>query len=467
MAAGEGELQPGLPWPGAWEPQQPTGAGERGQQPPGPPPGLLPGPGGGAPPGPLPGPPPGPPPGVDEGALRRAYEPGGAGDVTAGLGECAGWGERLARAALTRVADPGDEVMGRALRERGAQAALRAVRAGQVLPGASADRTARYARRSARADPAADLGAAYRAGARFVCPGDGDWPGQLDDLGLQRPLGLWVRGRPSLRLWALRSVAVVGARACTDYGSHMAALLGAGLAEAGWVVVSGAAYGVDRMAHRGALGAGGATIGVVACGVDVPYPPGNAELIGQIAACGLLVGELPPGDHPTRSRFVLRNRVIAALTRGTVVVEARYRSGSLITARRAAALGRITMGVPGPCTSGLSEGVHELLRGGAAVVTDAAEVVELVGEIGADLAPPRRGPVLPRDLLAPAAARVLEALPGRGAAGEREIADAAGTGRDDTLSRLYELQALGFVERLDGRWQLVRTAGDGPAQHAG
>jgi DNA processing protein len=161
--------------------------------------------------------------------------------VAAGLGERAGWDERLARAALTRVADPGDEVMGRAVRERGAQAALRAVRAGRGLPGASADRTARYARRVTRADPVVDLGAARRAGARFVCPGDGDWPGQLDDLGAQRPLGLWVRGRPSLRLWALRSVAVVGARACTDYGAHMAALLGAGLAEAGWVVVSGAA----------------------------------------------------------------------------------------------------------------------------------------------------------------------------------------------------------------------------------
>jgi DNA processing protein len=304
-------------------------------------------------------------------------------------------------------------------------------------------------------------------GARFVCPADGDWPGQLDDLGSQQPFGLWVRGRPSLRLWALRSVAVVGARACTDYGAHMAARLGAGLAEAGWVVVSGAAHGVDGVVHRAVLGAGGATVGVLACGVDVAYPPRNTGLIERMAERGLLVGELPPGDHPTRSRFVLRNRVIAALTRGTVVVEARYRSGSLITARRAAALGRITMGVPGPCTSGLSEGVHELLRDGAAVVTDAADVVELVGEIGADLAPERRGPVLPRDLLGAAAARVLEALPGRGAADEREIAEAAGACCDDTLGRLVELQALGFVERLDGRWQLVRTAHDSPARHTG
>ncbi|MBY8879464.1 DNA-processing protein DprA [Streptomyces sp. PLK6-54] len=160
-------------------------------------------------------------------------------------------------------------------------------------------------------------------------------------------------------------------------------------------------------------------------------------------------------------RFVLRNRVIAALTRGTVVVEARYRSGSLITARRATALGRITIGVPGPCTSGLSEGVHELLRKDAVVVTDAAEVLEMVGEIGADLAPVRRGAALPRDRLPAATARVLEALPGHGTATAEDLAAAAGAGVPDTLGRLHELRALGFVERTDTGWMLVRTAHEG------
>ncbi|KIF67740.1 hypothetical protein HY68_02335, partial [Streptomyces sp. AcH 505] len=185
-------------------------------------------------------------------------------------------------------------------------------------------------------------------GGRFVCPGDQEWPSQLDDLGAAAPIGLWVRGGPDLRLWALRSVAVVGARACTPYGAHMAAGLGAGLAERGWVVVSGGAFGVDAAAHRGALAAGGATVAVLACGVDVVYPRGHAELIARIAEQGLVIGELPPGDHPTRSRFILRNRVIAALTRGTVVVEAQYRSGSLVTARSAQRLGRHTIGVPTP-----------------------------------------------------------------------------------------------------------------------
>lgn len=382
------------------------------------------------------------------------------------VGECAPWPERLARVALTRVADPGDKVMSRAVRELGVNEALRAARTGRPLPGARPERTERYAIKAAHTDPVADLVAVHRVGGRFLCPGEGDWPGQLDDLGDERPLGLWVRGRASLRLWALRSVAVVGARTCTDYGRHMAGLLGAGLAEAGWVVVSGAAYGVDGAVHRGTLNAGGATIGVLACGVDVPYPRGNADLIDTIAERGLLLGELPPGDHPTRMRFVLRNRVIAALTRGTVVVEARYRSGSLITARRAAELGRVTMGVPGPCTSQMSEGVHELLRGDAVLVTDAAEVVEMVGSIGADLAPARRGPVLPRDLLRPATARVLDALPGRGGAREEEIARAAGAGRADTLGRLHELQALGFVTREADGWTLVRTARGGPPDRA-
>lgn len=311
--------------------------------------------------------------------------------------------------------------------------------------------------RAAQADPRADLAAAREAGARFVCPGDTEWPTQLDDLGDARPLGLWVRGLPSLRMWALRAVAVVGARACTEYGAHMAAVLAAGLAERGWVVVSGGAYGVDGAAHRGALGAGGATVAVLACGVDRPYPRGHTELINRIAEQGLVVGELPPGEHPTPSRFVLRNRVIAALTRGTVVVEAAHRSGSLVTARAAQRLGRFTMGVPGPATSGLSAGVHELLRGEAVLVTDAAEVVELVGDMG-ELAPAGRGPVLPRDLLEPAARQVLAALPGNRPASPEEVARGAQTSEDEAVARLYELRALGYVERHGDGWKLTRQA---------
>ncbi|MGI5428905.1 DNA-processing protein DprA [Streptomyces sp. CA-179760] len=366
--------------------------------------------------------------------------------------------ELLARVFLTRVVEPGDEAGGRWVREFGVgEVVRRLVRGGRPLPGVSGKRWAGLLARAGVARPREDLAVAREAGVRFVCPGHPEWPGQLDDLGDARPLGLWVRGRAGLRMWALKSVAVVGARACTEYGAHMAATLAAGLAEQGWVVVSGGAYGVDGAAHRGALGAGGATVAVLACGVDRPYPRGHTQLIGRIAEQGLVVGELPPGDHPTPSRFILRNRVIAALTRGTVVVEAAHRSGSLVTARAAQRLGRHTMGVPGPATSGLSAGVHELLRGEAVLVTDAADVVELVGDIG-QLAPDRRGPVLPRDLLEPATRQVLAALPGGRAARPDEIARRAQTAQEDAVARLYELRALGYVERHGDGWKLTRQA---------
>ncbi len=392
-----------------------------------------------------------------------AGKDGAAGDGgAAGRGSAPGEAdldlELLGRVFLARVLEPGDEAGGRWVRERGVVEVVRHLREGtRALPGVSEKRWAGLCARAGMADPHRDLAAARSAGVRFVIPGTAEWPGQLDDLGDARPLGLWVRGGPSLRMWALRSVAVVGARACTEYGAHMAATLAAGLAERGWVVVSGGAYGIDGAAHRGALGAGGATAAVLACGVDRPYPPGHAALITRIAEQGLVVGELPPGDHPTPSRFVLRNRVIAALTRGTVVVEAAYRSGSLVTARAARRLGRHVMGVPGPATSALSAGVHELLRGDAVLVGDAAEVVELVGAMG-ELPPERRGPVLPTDLLEPRTRRTLAGLPGRGTATAAEVARSAQTTKDDATARLYELRALGYVERHGDGWKLTRQA---------
>ncbi|MER6915388.1 DNA-processing protein DprA [Streptomyces sp. NPDC000594] len=368
--------------------------------------------------------------------------------------------DRLARAALTRVVEPGDECAGRWLRELGARevlARLTGPESAALPPGAGPRRIARWRARARAADPHRDLAAVTGAGGRFICPGDAEWPTQLDALGDGVPLGLWVRGGPDLRAWALRSVAVVGARACTPYGAHMATALATGLAELGWIVVSGGAFGVDGAAHRGALATDGATVAVLACGVDVPYPRGHARLLDRIAAQGLLVGELPPGDHPTAPRFVLRNRVIAALTRGTVVVEAAHRSGALVTARRAQRLARPVMGVPGPATSALSAGVHDLLREGAVLVTDADEVAELIGEMG-ELAPRRRGPVVPRDLLDPLARQLLETLPARGALPLPRLARETGAGPDTVLGKLYELHALGFVERDGDTWRLTPSA---------
>jgi DNA processing protein len=369
--------------------------------------------------------------------------------------------ERLARAALARLVEPGDEIVGSWVAELGAVQVLQRIERGGTLPRARETRLENYRVRLPGVDPRRDLDRVRSLGGRLVCPGDAEWPSQLDDLGPARPLCLWVRGAGSLRLLALRSVAVVGARACTEYGAHAATEIAAQLARAGWVVVSGAAYGIDAAAHRGALAVTGITIGVLACGVDTVYPPGHVELCRRIAEQGLLVSELPPGQHPNRARFVLRNRVIAALTRGTVVVEAAPRSGALSTARRAGDLNRHVMGLPGSCFSELSAGVHALIRSGAALVTDAAEVIELVGGMGSDLAPPRRGPVVPRDLLAPEAARVLDALPaGPDGAPAEVIVHAAGLAADTVGQRLYELASLGFVQRRGTYWRLTpRTSG--------
>ncbi|MBC3844128.1 DNA-protecting protein DprA [Streptacidiphilus sp. 4-A2] len=354
--------------------------------------------------------------------------------------------ERLARASLSRIVEPGDTDVGVLLEQHGPQETLARMLSGPAGEG--------YRARARGTDPAADLGHAHALGARLVCPGEPEWPTQLDDLGTARPVGLWVRGTASLRLLALRSVAVVGARACTAYGNQVAAGLAAELADAAWVVVSGGAYGIDAAAHRGALAATGVTIGVLACGVDQYYPSGHSALLGRIAEQGLLISELPLGAHPTRSRFLQRNRVIAALTRGTVVVEAARRSGALSTARRARDLNRLVMGVPGPVTSELSTGVHALLRAGGSLVTDAAEVVELIGAIGTDLAAEPAGPMLPRDAVVGEARRVLEAVPpgGTGAPVER-LVRRAGLPSDIVLQRLYELGSLGLVERHGGNWR--------------
>ncbi len=314
----------------------------------------------------------------------------------------------------------------------------------------------------------ADVRAAADIGARFVCPGDLEWPRQLDDLASMvradgaAPLGLWVRGEVDLRFACLRSVSVVGARAATSYGEHVAGDLAAGLADHGCTVVSGGAFGIDGAAHRGSLAAGGTTVAVLACGVDVAYPRGHAALLDRIALDGLLVSEWPPGCTPMRHRFLVRNRVIAALTRGTVVVEAAARSGALATAHRARDLNRYLMAVPGPVTSAMSAGCHQLIReDGAICVGRASEVMELIGAIGDDLAPVEEPATSPRDGLDAMTLRVLDAVPVRRAAGPASIGLTAGLDARAVAAGLGRLFARGLVERLDGGWRLARQGGGG------
>lgn len=362
--------------------------------------------------------------------------------------------ERLALAALTRLGEPGDRELIGFVDDRGAAAVIESIRDGS-LP---SERITHYAARLSAVHPDVDLAYAARIGARLVCPGDLEWPTQLDQLGDQRPLALWVRGAENLRLAALRSVAMVGSRAATGYGEHVAGEMAAVVAERGWTVVSGAAYGVDSAAHRGALAVDGTTIAVLACGVDVVYPRSSAGLLTHIADTGVVVSELAPGCSVTRPRFLNRNRVIAALTRGTVVVEAAVRSGAQSTARWAIGLERFVMVVPGPVTSVSSAGCHDLLRrhpSAVQLVTDGLDVIDLVGRIGEDAAPERRGAESARDDLEPDTLRVLEALPRRRAVPVDNLVRSAGVDVATVLRCLTVLEDAGLAQRHGGGWRVI------------
>src|SRR3984885_10130635 len=354
--------------------------------------------------------------------------------------------ERRARIALSFLADAGEPVLGAAPRSRSAPALLEAILGASesgaaVLLGKAEEETLTAAmgkgRRRLPLIPAAGRLAAWEeSGLRLVFPGEPEWPSQLDDLGDARPLLLWIRGNADLRYASLQSVAVVGARAATNYGTKMAIELGATLAERCTTVVSGGAFGIDAGAHQGALAADGLTVAVLAGGLSYGYPKAHAGLFAAIAAPGAAVSECPPDQHPTRPGFLVRNRIIAALGRGTVVVEAALRSGALNTARHARELCRPVMAVPGPAYSEQSAGCHELIRDyGAMCVTDARDVLEHISPsaegTGSGL---RRGPALDLDRLDPTARAVLEQVPVRGGRGPASIAVRAG-GYLDTARR--------------------------------
>lgn len=363
--------------------------------------------------------------------------------------------ERLARVALSRIIEPGDQRVGRLVMRSSAHEVWSALRAGGLrVRGVDG-----YLMRLPDADPVADLARAAEEGIRVVVPGDDEWPPALDAFRAKRPLLLWVRGEANLRELSRRAVAIVGARASTDYGAYVAAELAASLSQHSWTVVSGGAYGIDGRAHRGALAAGGHTVAVLPCGLDVCYPRGHDGLFQQVRQQGLLVGEFPPGCEPTRYRFLERNRVIAGLAAGVVVVEAAARSGARNSAGWAERLGRHVMAVPGPVTSAMSAGCHQLLRSHAAeCVTDAREVLEIVGRLGTDLAPAPTGVVSPRDALDPEANRVLEALPARGRCTSDELARRAGLAPRRVLHALGALLADGWVDRSDAGWELGALA---------
>ncbi|MCV2396095.1 DNA-processing protein DprA [Actinotalea sp. M2MS4P-6] len=280
---------------------------------------------------------------------------------------------------------------------------------------------------------------------RVVVPGDPGWPAGLDDLGLARPMCLWVRGADPAPLLA-RAVSVVGSRAATSYGEHVTAELCAGLADADACVVSGGAFGIDAMAHRAALTADGGTVAVLAGGLDRPYPAANARLLSAVAEKGALLAEVPPGTAPTRHRFLLRNRLIAALGQVTVVVEAARRSGALSTAGHATALMRPVGAVPGPVTSAASSGCHHLLRDGAVCLTSAADVLELLDGTPADSG-------IAEPLLGARERIVLDALPVRQGTAPEGLTRPCGLALPEVLAALGTLELSGRAVRSAGRWR--------------
>lgn len=368
-------------------------------------------------------------------------------------------------AYLSRVAEPPCAELAALVRHVGPVEAAERVRRGLVD-----DDVARRTEARREIDcAAADLEMLARRGGRLITPDDDEWPllafaafrGAAPRPGggapMVAPMALWAQGPVRLDQVAHRAAAVVGTRASTTYGEHVAGDLTAGLAQRDVAVVSGGAYGIDGAAHRAALNCDGVTVAVLAGGLDVPYPSGHTALLHRIGQHGLLFTEYAPGIRPARHRFLTRNRLVAAVVGAAVVVEAGLRSGAANTAAWARALGRVVAAVPGPVTSSASAGCHALLRNGAELVTRADHVVELVGHIG-ELGRDEPHPTTPLDGLSDAERRIYEALPGRGAATVDEIAVASGMVPELALGPLAMLELAGLVQRQDGRWRIVRAA---------
>jgi DNA processing protein len=363
--------------------------------------------------------------------------------------------ERLARVVLSCGVEPGDGRTSSLIRQIGAEKTLEQ----SLVPKPDSG----LPERLAEVDPVRQLEQAARCGIRFLVPGDPEWPRGLDGLDdvitLQgvggTPPGLWVRGPMPLTELA-ESVAAVGSRAASVYGVEMTRAICDHLALARVPVVSGGALGIDFEAHDATLVSGGATVAVLACGVDRVYPAANRRLLQHLAAEFAVVSEQPPGSIPTRPRFLARNRLIAAITRGTVVVEAALRSGALNTAAWAEALNRHVMCVPGPVTSYTSRGVNHWLREGrGTVVTHGAEVLELLGSAGEHLVEEPRGEERPRDSLTSVEQHVLEWVPVSTPAAVDSIARLSSRHVRDTDSTLRRLHAKGFVRFEAGGWRLA------------
>lgn len=391
--------------------------------------------------------------------------------------------ERLARAALSRLMEPQDAAGLALVHISGALDAL-GIATGELsygpaleqeITGVLAEHGAvtswagmaaalkRWAPRIQDLAPERDLATMQRLGGRLIIPGDELWPGQLGDLGIHEPICLWWRGIEQEIPTAAKSIALVGSRDSTSYGAAVTGDFAYSLAQRGFTVVSGGAYGIDAHAHRAALAGGSGTmptIAVMAGGVDRFYPSGNEDLLRAVANQGAVLAEVPPGSAPTRYRFLQRNRLIAALASVTVVVEARWRSGALNTAHHAESLGRAVGAVPGSVHSANSAGCHRLLRdGGAICVTDAGEIAELAAPSGESLPEARSGGKAVHDGLTLEDLILLDALPLKSTSSVEKLCSVAGLGPESVRAGLGRLRLLGLAESQSGGWKRSKHAG--------
>lgn len=391
--------------------------------------------------------------------------------------------ERRARAALSRLMEPQDAAGLALISVVGAIDALK-IAVGDLAPGAALEHEMaevladsggsgtwpglteafkRWRPRVPDLAPERDLATMKRIGGRLLIPGDELWPAQLADLGLHQPVCLWWRGIEQSLPVLNKAVALVGSRDSTSYGAAVTGDLAYSLAQRGFTIVSGGAYGIDAHAHRAAL-AGGTqampTVAVMAGGVDRFYPAGNEDLLRAVANQGAVLAEVPPGSAPTRYRFLQRNRLIAALSAVTVVVEARWRSGALNTAHHAETLGRAVGAVPGSVHSANSAGCHRVLReGGAVCVTDAGEIAELAAPAGEALATEQKTPSAEHDGLTLEDLILLDALPLRTTSSVEKLSTVAGLGPEAVRAGLGRLGLLGLATSQSGGWKRHKSAG--------
>jgi DNA processing protein len=367
--------------------------------------------------------------------------------------------ERLARMGLAAAWEPGDRRVADLVGQFGAEAVWDRLRTGE--PASDLERRAQ----STDLDEVRRQTRLLRL--RFIVPGDDEWPPGLEDLGRPggddlggAPLGLWLAGPGHAGQLGPQAVAIVGSRASTAYGEHAAADLAAGVAEQGRIVVSGGAYGIDAAAHRAAMAVGGRTVAFMAGGLAMLYPPGNSQLLERIRADHLIVSEHPPDRTPSRWRFLARNRLIAAVTGVTVVVEAGARSGAANTAKWAQSLGRPLAAVPGPVTSALSFTPHRLIRDSQAVlVTTPEEIAALAGPLAAEAEPML--PLVPQTLdgFSFAERRIHEVFPARAQTSADDLACKTGFTILEVLTALGRLREAGLVDRTErGTWRLARPA---------